>query len=198
LSFFSQKTKLAWVLVPALASLAIDLSTKAWAKASLDDFYPTRVTDFLNLVLALNSGAAFSLLSGEGATQGLKMAGLALLAMIPLVWFYRLAGPKDKATLVALGLVLGGALGNVHDRLRYNGVVDFLDFHWGDNHWPSFNAADVFICLGLGLLILFTVLNMGQKPGMGRTKSDRKGQSRRKGTAAAKPTGIRRGLNLNR
>jgi signal peptidase II len=59
---------------------------------------------------------------------------------------------------------VGGALGNVHDRLRYQAVVDFLDFHWGDRHWPAFNVADIFICLGLGLLVLFTFLTMGRKP----------------------------------
>jgi signal peptidase II len=144
--------------------LALDLSTKAYAKANFDIFTVRPVTDFFNLVLAFNSGAAFSLLSGDGQYQGLKMVGLAMLSMIPLIWFYRMAKPEDKGTLIALGLVLGGALGNVHDRLRYRAVVDFLDFHLGDKHWPSFNVADITICLGLGLLVIFTLLNLGHKP----------------------------------
>jgi signal peptidase II len=167
------KSKLPMVLIPAAVSLALDLLTKAYAKASLDEFTVRPVTEFFNLILAFNSGAAFSFLSGQGASQGLKMAGLALLAMVPLIWFYRLARPGDKGTLISLGLVLGGALGNVHDRLRYGGVVDFLDFHLGDKHWPAFNVADIFICLGLGLLILFTVLNLGQTPAKAPTKAER-------------------------
>ncbi|MDR2302918.1 MAG: signal peptidase II [Deltaproteobacteria bacterium] len=162
MSFFS-KSKLAALLVPAAVSLALDLSTKGLIKANLEEFSMIRVSGFLNLILTYNTGAAFSLFAGSGAVQGLKMAILAILAMAPLVWLYRMTDRRDKLTLVSLGLVVGGALGNVHDRLRYDAVVDFLDFHLGDRHWPTFNGADVFICLGLGFLLLFTVFKKGPK-----------------------------------
>jgi signal peptidase II len=180
LSFFSLKSKLALFLVPAAVSLALDLSSKALVKDSLTEFSTLRVTDFFNLVLAHNTGAAFSLLAAPGTAQGLKMAGLALLALIPLVWLYKMTKPQDKVTLVALGLVVGGALGNVHDRLRYDAVVDFLDFHLGDQHWPTFNGADVFICLGLGLLLVFTVFKKSPKSPQAPAKSAKKARPKPK------------------
>jgi signal peptidase II len=180
LSFFSFKSKLALVLIPAVISLALDLLTKAYVVANFDLLTVKPVTGFFNLVLAYNTGAAFSLLSGDGPAQGYKMAGLALLSMIPLIWFYRLAAPKDKGTLISLGLVMGGAFGNIHDRLRYQAVVDFLDFHWGPKHWPAFNVADITVCVGLGLLVIFTILNVEHKPKTVQTKSKRVARISRK------------------
>ncbi|MDR1310175.1 MAG: signal peptidase II [Deltaproteobacteria bacterium] len=186
MSSFPQKSKSALVLCPAAACLALDLLTKACAKAHLDAAISRPVTGFLNLVLAHNPGAAFSLLSGDGQAQGLKMAGLALLSMIPLFWFYRLA--RDRGTLVSLGLVVGGALGNVHDRLRYGAVVDFLDFHLGDRHWPAFNVADAAICVGLGLLIALTVRSARREPRTGLAKPGRGARLGRKGAGPKNPT----------
>jgi signal peptidase II len=185
LSFHPFKSKLAMVFFPTVICLALDLLTKALAKTNVDLMTIKPVTSFFNFVLAYNSGAAFSLLSGDGPGQGMKMVALSSLALIPLIWFYRLASPNDKGLLVSLGMVLGGALGNIHDRLRYQAVVDFLDFHWGTRHWPAFNVADITICVGLGLMILYTVLGMriGQKmekTKMERTKSGREVRSGRK------------------
>ncbi|MDR1658095.1 MAG: signal peptidase II [Deltaproteobacteria bacterium] len=158
------------VLIPAAIFLALDLATKQWALVNLS-FHETRsVTSFFNLVLVNNQGAAFSLLSSNGPGQGLKMAGLALLAMIPLIYFYRLAEATDRSFLVGLGLTLGGAAGNIHDRLRYGAVVDFLDFHLGSRHWPTFNVADIAVCVGVGLLALSIISGRGPA---GR-RSDRK------------------------
>ncbi|MDR1111711.1 MAG: signal peptidase II [Deltaproteobacteria bacterium] len=190
MSFFPPKAKSVLVLCPAAACLALDLLTKAFAKAHLDAAISRPVTGFLNLVLTHNPGAAFSLFSGDGQAQGLKMAGLALLSMIPLFWFYRLAGPRDRGTLVSLGLVVGGALGNVHDRLRYGAVVDFLDFHLGDRHWPAFNVADAAICVGLGLLIVLTVRSARREPRTGQAKPGRGDRLGRKGAGPKNPTRI--------
>jgi signal peptidase II len=82
------------------------------------------------------------------------MTVIALIALIPLIYFFYHAKSSDKLMLTALGLTLGGALGNIHDRLRFNAVIDFVDLHWDDNHWPAFNVADMGICVGVGLLFL--------------------------------------------
>jgi len=136
------------------ATMALDLGTKAAARSYLNAWEPLPVIDgFFNLVLAHNTGAAFSLLADDaGPGQGLKMTALAALALLPFLYFFIQAGPGDRSRLPALGLILGGALGNIHDRLRWGAVVDFLDFQWRGHHWPAFNLADLAICLGAGLL----------------------------------------------
>jgi signal peptidase II len=136
------------------AALTLDLATKAAARNFLDVWEPRPVIDgFFHLVLAHNTGAAFSLLAGEGGPgQGLKMTALSTLALLPFLYFFIQAAPGDRSRLAALGLILGGALGNIHDRLRWGAVVDFLDFQWRGHHWPAFNLADLAICLGAGLL----------------------------------------------
>jgi signal peptidase II len=144
--------KLRRLLAPCALVVVLDLATKAWAMSSLSPYGRKAVTGFFNLVLVFNQGAAFSLFSGDGPYQGVMMAALALLAMAPLAWFYWRSSSSDKGLLAAMGLLLGGGAGNVHDRLRYGAVVDFLDFHLGDAHWPAFNAADAAVCVGAGLL----------------------------------------------
>jgi len=136
------------------AVLVLDLGTKAAVSRFLSPGEAVAViNDFFNLVLAYNTGAAFSLLAGEGSPeQSLKMALLAVLALLPFLYFFIQAAPGDRNRLAALGLILGGALGNIHDRLRWGAVVDFLDFYWRGHHWPAFNIADTAICLGAGLL----------------------------------------------
>lgn len=143
---------LTWIIL----TLVLDLCTKVLAKTYLSEIEPIQVIPgFFNLILTYNPGAAFSLLAGGGgAAQGLKMAVLATVAMLPFIYFYVKAAPGDRGLLTSLGLVWGGALGNIHDRLHWGKVVDFLDFYWGDYHWPAFNVADIAICLGAGLLAL--------------------------------------------
>ncbi len=144
------------VLLWALLVLALDLISKEAARRYFSPWEPLEIIPGLfNLVLAYNSGAAFSLLAGEpGRWQGLKMAFLALLSLLPFIYFYRQARASQRLSLIAIGLVLGGALGNIHDRLRWGAVVDFLDFYWRGYHWPAFNLADAAICTGVGLLVL--------------------------------------------
>jgi signal peptidase II len=146
---FGRKLRLA--LPWAALALALDLGAKWLVLRELDFMEVRPVTGFFNLVLVENQGAAFSLLSGHGAYQGLKMALLAIVAMVPLVYFLREA--TRNSVLASLGLIFGGALGNIHDRLRYDAVVDFLDFHFRESHWPAFNLADVAIVLGVAILL---------------------------------------------
>jgi signal peptidase II len=150
-----------------LAALALDLGTKAAARVFLDPWEVQPViNDFFNLSLVYNTGAAFSLLAGvEGPGQSLKMSALAAAALLPFLYFFVQAAPTARGRLAALGLIWGGALGNIHDRLRWGAVVDFLDFHWRGHHWPAFNFADVVICLGAGLLGLSVWREKPASPG---------------------------------
>jgi signal peptidase II len=151
--------KTRYVILGALAALALDLSSKYLALHYLEYLEPKRLAPFFNFVLVMNPGAAFSLFSGESESQGLKMTILALVAMAPLVYFFIKAGKEERLLPAALGTIAGGALGNIHDRLRYNMVVDFLDFHFGNHHWPAFNVADIAICLGVCVLFVSALKN---------------------------------------
>lgn len=111
------------------------------------------VTSFFNLVLAYNPGAAFSFLSDAGGWQRYFFTAIALLAVGYIVYLMR-RHPGQRLFCSALALIMGGALGNLIDRLAYGHVIDFLDFHWaGIGHFPAFNIADSAICVGAALFI---------------------------------------------
>ena len=146
-------------------TLALDFGTKVLAQKHLTSWEPlTIIPDFFNLILVYNTGAAFSLFSGDAeSNQGLKMAALALVSMIPFIYFYVKAKPTDRQLLISLGLIWGGALGNIYDRFRWGAVIDFFDLYWGNMHWPVFNVADIAICLGAGLFALSILREKPQK-----------------------------------
>lgn len=131
-----------------VAAFVIDQGTKAFAlnTPALED--GVEVLPFLNLVRVLNDGVSFGMLGGIVPWWGLVALALAIMAWL-LIWLWR---TPDRMTAAALGLIVGGALGNALDRLRYQAVPDFLDFHYGSYHWPSFNLADVTIFCGAALL----------------------------------------------
>ena len=112
-----------------------------------------RITGFFNLVLAHNTGAAFSFLDNAGGWQRWMFTAIAIVASI---WIVRLLRQHAQQTTfcLALALVLGGALGNLIDRVAYGYVVDFLDFYWNSYHFPAFNVADSAISVGAALLLL--------------------------------------------
>lgn len=112
-------------------------------------------TPFFNLVHARNPGAAFSFLADAGGWQRYFFITLALLAAVGLTWLLRKPLPKREA--LAYSLILGGALGNVIDRIFRGFVVDFLDVYWRNWHWPAFNLADIGVCSGAVLLILGSI-----------------------------------------
>jgi len=115
------------------------------------------VTGFFNLVLACNKGAAFSLLADAPGWQTPLFAGFAIVASV-FVGVLIVRHPEKRLFCTGLALVLGGALGNLIDRLRFGCVVDFLDFHAAGLHWPAFNVADSAITLGAVALILESFL----------------------------------------
>lgn len=111
------------------------------------------MTPWFNLVHTRNPGAAFSLLANAGGWQRYFLIVLALaVSGLLLYWLWR--GVVSKVETTAYISLLGGALGNVADRVRIGAVVDFLDFHWRGWHWPAFNLADVFVVSGAALLLL--------------------------------------------
>jgi signal peptidase II len=147
-------------LLPALMVIAVDQMTKLAVLRALPpyDAIPV-IPGFLNLVHVRNPGIAFGLLSQLGeAWSGLILSVCTTAAVILLVaWFARLKD-NDRRTAFGLSLVIGGAIGNLIDRVRLKEVVDFLDFYVGSFHWPAFNVADSAVTVGavwLALSILF-------------------------------------------
>ena len=106
----------------------------------------------MNWLLLLNPGAAFSFLAQGSGWQRWFFTIVGLVACIYIVWLLR-KSQNDKLLCVALSLILGGALGNVLDRIMYGAVVDFIDLHYANWHWPAFNIADSAICIGAALII---------------------------------------------
>lgn len=143
-----------WWYLLALLVIALDQWTKLLALQVLDYGAPQEVTGFFNLTLLYNKGAAFSFLSDAGGWQHWLFSGLAVvISLVLIVWLYR--QPREaRLEPLALALVLGGALGNLLDRLRLGHVVDFIQLHYRDFYWPAFNIADSAITLGAGLLLL--------------------------------------------
>ncbi len=144
---------LKWLWVSVLV-IVLDQLTKLWASHALDYAAPVAVLPYFNLTLMHNTGAAFSFLSEAGGWQRWFFALVALfVSAVILVWLKRL--PSGKVWLsVALALVLGGALGNVWDRITLGYVVDFIDLYYQGRHWPAFNIADSAIFVGAVMLII--------------------------------------------
>jgi signal peptidase II len=149
------RARLAWTWGAATAALAfaLDQATKWWVLTHLMD--PPRVipvTPFFNLVLGWNRGVSFGLLSADHPATPWLLSCLALAVIAGLViWTTRDRRPGMAASV---GLIAGGALGNVVDRLRHGAVTDFLDFHVAGYHWPAFNLADTAIFVGVAFLLL--------------------------------------------
>lgn len=151
--------KLAPWLGLAAAIVLLDQVTKLTIERMFDygDVHP--VTGFFNLVLTYNKGAAFSFLAGASGWQREFLAGIGIVASLFIIYLLARHGTQKLFSL-ALALILGGAIGNVIDRLAHGHVIDFLDFHWRGWHWPAFNLADSAIVCGAGLLILDELLRV--------------------------------------
>jgi len=146
-----------WYLL-ALAVAAADYASKLAVLASLAPGESRALAPFFNLVLVFNRGAAFSFLAGADGWQTLLFAAIAVVAAIVVSALIH-RNPEKRLFCGGLALILGGALGNLHDRLVYGKVVDFLDFHAAGWHWPAFNVADSAITLGAGILIVESFLH---------------------------------------
>lgn len=146
-----------WYLLACLI-VVIDQLTKYWVSSVFSYGEALELLPVLNLTLVHNMGAAFSFLSDAGGWQRWFFAVVSLVVSIVLVvWLYRLPA-RQMLLATALALVLGGAVGNLWDRVVLGYVVDFIDFHYQSHHWPAFNVADAAITLGAVLLILESFL----------------------------------------
>lgn len=139
-------------LALAAAVAGLDRITKSLVEARFSPGEALPVTSYFNLVLTFNTGAAFSMLSGGAGWQRWFLATVALAAAALIVFLLR-RHAADPLFCLALALILGGALGNLWDRLSLGHVVDFLDFHAAGWHWPAFNLADSAITCGAALLV---------------------------------------------
>lgn len=142
--------KLSWI---AIVVLVLDQWTKWLAVAHLTRG-PIEVMPFFNLTLAYNSGAAFGFLSGASGWQNLFFVIVAFVVSIVILFMIKRLGANDVQVAVALMLILGGAAGNVIDRIMHGYVVDFVDLYFGSWHFWTFNIADAAITVGAVLLVL--------------------------------------------
>ena len=141
--------------------LILDQLSKVWILQSV--MQPPRVieiTPFFNIVLAWNRGVSFGMFNQASDYGPHLLTALALAIVAALsVWLYK---AEARFTVLSLGLIIGGALGNVIDRVRFGAVVDFLDFHAMGYHWPAFNVADAAICIGAAMLVLESLFQPGK------------------------------------
>ncbi len=146
-------TSLAPWLGIALIIILLDQVTKITIAKTFAYAQVKAITSFFNLTLVYNKGAAFSFLASESGWQRYLFTGLGIVAALVIVFLLkRHAG--QRLFCWALALILGGAIGNVIDRILYGHVIDFLDFYVGNWHFPAFNVADSAICIGAGLFIV--------------------------------------------
>ena len=156
-----------WLLLSALV-IVLDQVSKWFALANLHPYEPIAVIDgFLNWMLAFNPGAAFSFLADSGGWQRWFFTALAIgVSVVLVVWLSRTAR-SDWRNAVPLSLIIGGAIGNVIDRVRLGHVVDFIDVYVGQYHWPAFNIADSAICIGAVMLVAFSLFAGKAEPARG-------------------------------
>jgi signal peptidase II len=151
-----------WLWLSAL-SLGLDQASKLAIDKSFQLYESVAVMPFFNLTYVHNTGAAFSFLSEAGGWQRWFFAALAIvMSTIMTLWLTRL---KEHETLLAvsLSLILGGAIGNLIDRLVYGYVIDFLDVYYGTYHWPAFNIADSAITIGVALMLVESFKSQEEK-----------------------------------
>jgi len=153
---------LKWLWLSLLA-LILDQASKLAVDGSMQLYQSIRIMPYFNLTYVHNTGAAFSFLSEAGGWQRWFFAGLALVISVVIAFWLARLKRHETLLAVALALVLGGAMGNLIDRLAYGYVIDFLDVYYQDWHWPAFNIADSAITLGV-------ILMLAESFGFGRSK----------------------------
>ncbi len=152
-----------WLLISA-AVVLVDQVSKAYIARHYGEFEFTRVLPVLDITRMQNVGAAFSLLASASGWQRWFFIALALgVSAAITTWLLRMPRGANKLLSAGLALVLGGAIGNVIDRIRLGSVIDFIHFHWNQAYFPAFNLADSAITVGAGLLLLDALLDSRRK-----------------------------------
>lgn len=141
-----------WVgLIVIFLTVLSDQISKFFVYENMADGGHVVFCAFFNLVKVWNTGVSFSMFNRHGQTGAVILTVFALCVAVFL--FYWMLKETNKLKITALAFIIGGALGNVIDRIRFGAVLDFLDFHYKNIHWPAFNVADSFICAGVFILI---------------------------------------------
>ncbi|AMG31092.1 lipoprotein signal peptidase [Grimontia hollisae] len=155
----AKQSGLRWLWL-ALLVFVLDIGSKLLVMNTMGYGWPNRIEilPFFNLLYVHNYGAAFSFLSDAGGWQRWFFAIIALSVSGLLMYWMRSTPASNRILNIAYALVIGGAIGNLFDRLVHGFVVDFLDFYLGSNHWPAFNLADTAIVVGAGLIVLESVI----------------------------------------
>lgn len=148
-----RETGLRWLWLSLLA-LVLDQITKQMVVSSMELYQSIEVMPYFNLTYVHNTGAAFSFLSDAGGWQRWLFTAIAIGVSGLIIWWLKQTEKEQILLPVAFALILGGAIGNLYDRLAYGYVIDFLDFYYKGWHWPAFNFADSAIFLGAALLIV--------------------------------------------
>ena len=145
-----------WRWLPLTAAVVVlDQLSKAWMLQHFFLFERVQLAPVLDIVLTYNTGAAFSMLADAAGWQRWVFVALALgVSAVLIVWLRRLAAATHALIACGLALIVGGALGNMIDRLRLGHVIDFIHAHWGTHYFPAFNVADSAITVGAALLLL--------------------------------------------
>lgn len=140
----------------ALLVFVVDIGIKLVVMNSMGYGWENRIEilPFFNLLYVHNYGAAFSFLSDQAGWQRWFFTAIAFVVTGLLAFWMRRLPVSDKWNNIAYALIIGGAVGNVFDRVVHGFVVDYLDFYWGNYHWPAFNLADSAICIGAAMIIL--------------------------------------------
>lgn len=147
----------------SLIAIVLDQVTKQAIVGSMDLYQSIQILPFFNLTYVHNYGAAFSILYDAGGWQRYFLSALALIVSAVIVWWLRQSTKEQVLLPVAFSFILGGALGNVLDRILHGYVIDFLDFYYNTYHWPAFNVADSAIFIGAALLIIDMFVNKETK-----------------------------------
>ena len=148
-------------LLIALGVVIIDQLTKYIVlNYVLSEYAAVIIAPFFAIVRAWNTGVSFSMFNNWGINGVYILSGVALAIVFMLIRW--LKGEHNKTVQLALGFIIGGAIGNVIDRVRLGAVFDFLDFYIGDHHWPAFNMADSFICVGAFIVIMHGLWSSSQ------------------------------------
>ncbi|NVK36963.1 MAG: signal peptidase II [Gammaproteobacteria bacterium] len=148
-----QVSRLKWLWL-AVLTIILDFATKQMAENFLEYAQPIYVLPVFDLTLLYNKGAAFSFLANESGWQRWFFTIIAIsVSGVLCVWLMKLK-ETEKWLAIALALVIGGALGNLYDRLVYGHVVDFIHLHWGNKYFPAFNIADSAISVGAVMLLI--------------------------------------------
>jgi signal peptidase II len=164
-----------WRWLPLAAGVLVsDQLSKGWIERAFSLYDSVAVLPVLDITRLHNAGAAFSFLAGAGGWQRWAFTALALgVSAAILVWLRGVAAQSQAALAAGLALTLGGALGNVLDRIEHGYVVDFIHVHWGRAYFPAFNVADAAITVGAGLLLLDALLEWRRDRESNRTRLPR-------------------------